>query len=140
MILIAEPQRRPTSVGVLRAVKECQTALDGRFHAICVDVSQPISPGGQRPQCVGRQVAAAAIEGQLSPAAAERRPAAIGVLQVEQPTHAGGGCRGGASFLRPASERQQSAGGVVDIGDSAAQIAPAPTAGGSARVGMHVVF
>ena len=104
-------------------------------------------------QHVGGQVRAAAVEFQPAPAPAERWPAAVAVLEAQQPTHAGyhprqdpRWCVGGVGppgwvGQNPPSpqagqfgQRQQRAGRVVGVGHGAAQVAPAPAAGGAAGV------
>ncbi len=59
-----------------------------------------VSPGVQSPHGVGRQIAPLRSNGNSAPAATERRPAAIGVLQTQQPAQSG--CRrlNAAAILR----------------------------------------
>ena len=89
--------------------------------------------------------AALRSNGQQAPAAAERRPAAIAVLQLEQPFDAATGGQFEAVLFQlriamtQADERDQRAGRVVGFRHAARQIGPGPTARLSAGVRMRLV-
>ena len=155
VVLIAEPQRHPTAVGMLlrRPDSASRVRSPRRFAvrtpsasriAVLLDVgavSQLALPGVQGPQGVGRQVAAAAVERQRAPAAAKRRPAAVAVLQVEQPVARRAAAarrilarRSSASACRPGRQRQQGPGVSSASGTPPAQIGPGP----AARLGAGV--
>ena len=73
------------------------------------------------------------VEGQLSPAAAEGRPAAVAVLQLQAATDAGGHPLVAAQRL----QRKDRAGRVVHVGHAAGAMGPGPAAGRGVRVGMR---
>ena len=90
-MLIAEPKGKPLPAVLLcprevaHTVFNCSTDTPAQFRR------QICHPGVPRAQCVRCQVRCAAVEGQIRPAAAERRQASVRVLQVQQPMDAGHG-------------------------------------------------
>ena len=133
--LVPEPEWNPRSAGLLRPRQEPDRALRRALGTAPHPVRQRRPPRRPRPQGVSGQVRAAAVERQRSPAAAERRYAAVGILQVEQPADAG---TGGLPVLGVIGvqgvEGEQRPGGVVGVGDPSGQVGPRPTAGGGVRV------
>src|SRR5690606_12144123 len=98
-----------------------------------------LAPGEPRADRVRRQIRAAAIERELSPAAAERGHAAVAVLKIEEPGHAA--LRRDEDVLRVSSElaeRKERARRVVGVGNSAREVRPRPRAGRRARVGVDL--
>ncbi len=110
-------------------------------------------PGVQSADGVSSQIGCTSIERQRSPAATKRGPTAVAILQIEQPTDAAKCGRVGVaeqtrtvrtrSFetsgigkLRQGEQRTRR---VVGVGDSAAQVAPAPAAGRGAGEGVTLV-
>ena len=92
LMLVAEPERQPASVGLLAPGKIVEAAAHGPIDpapAVASPIRGRPAPGGQGADRMGRQVGAAAIEGQRAPAAAERGPAAVAILEVQEPLHAG---------------------------------------------------
>src|SRR2546421_9532162 len=86
---------------------------------------------------MGGEVGAAAIEGEIGPAATESGDAAVAVLQIKEPANAGlGGGFAAQIIVSEMMQSEQRAGGVVGVGDAAAQIGPGPSAGGGVGVGM----
>src|SRR6185295_10852138 len=80
--LVAEPERDPGAVGLLRA----DEVVEGPFDGARRPAGRPGGPGADR---VGREIGAALVEGEPAPSAAERGNAAVGVLKPEQPVHPG---------------------------------------------------
>src|SRR5437868_12665592 len=86
---------------------------------------------------MGGEVGAAAIEGEIGPAATESGDAAVAVLQIKEPANAGlGGGFAAQIIVSEMMQGEQRAGGVVGIGDAAAQVGPGPATGGGVGVGM----
>ncbi len=101
------------------------------------------TPRAPRAHRVRGQLGAAAVERQAGPAAAERRHAAVPVLQIEQPADAGLRGVADARIGRRASrraeqmrQREERAGRVVGVGHAAGEIGPRPPARRGVRVGM----
>ena len=156
MILIAKPERHEAAVVVLFVFKEANALLHrGRDPLVESGRRRPGSPGQQiglprtlpRRQGahgVGRQVARAAVERQHAPAATERRPAAVAVLQIEQPLDAATSRQLQPMLLQlritiaRSGQRDQCAGRVVGFRHAARQIGPRPAARLGARVRMWV--
>src|SRR5262245_3599017 len=88
---------------------------------------------------MGADVSAAAIKWQMPPATTKGRPAAITVLQIQQPGNPGQ--RGLARFRCQAqiAQRQQSPGGVIRIWYCARQRRPGPTTRSRRRERMYFV-
>ena len=84
------------------------------------------------------EVRRAAVERQRAPPSAESRDAAVAVLQAEEPRDSSGPS-GGSGAIEDAEfqQREERAGGVVGVGDSAGQVRPRPAAGRGVGVGMH---
>ena len=91
---------------------------------------------------MGGEVGTAAVEGEVGPAAAKGGNAAVAVLEVEEPGHAGNDgvahawVRIGRGWRGEVSQREERAGGVVGVGDATGEIGPRPAAGRGVGVGV----
>ena len=92
-----------------------------------------------------REVGTTLVERERPPSSTERRDTPVGVLQIDQPSHACGG--GGPDVGVFASiailgategrQRQERAARVIAVRDAPAQIGPGPAAGSRLRIRMH---
>src|SRR5260370_10508349 len=88
-MLVTEPERRPCPIGALGALKKSQPPSNSQMDSLLDRRRYGIRPGEPGANRVSGQVGTAAVEGQGAPASAEGRHAAVGVLQVQEPDHAG---------------------------------------------------
>src|SRR4029079_15719036 len=104
---VAEPERDPAAVGLLRADEVAERAGDGRLEG----VAAPRAPGRY---AVRGEARAAAVEGQLAPPSAERGDPAVGILEPEEPAGAERRRprRFGVVAVAQGRQRQESARGV----------------------------
>src|SRR5207244_4414848 len=89
--LVAEPQRDPGTVRLLRPGKKNEGAARRSTDAIAKRLGQRVEPGAPGHQRVSCEVGTAAVERQLAPAPAEGGDAAVGVLKIGEPGNAGNG-------------------------------------------------
>jgi len=80
-VLIAKPQRRPGAIRPLVFVQELERGTDGISRGLSRRgyVVEPHQPGLEG---VGRDIGAAPIKRQRTPAAAKRRHTPIGILEI----------------------------------------------------------
>ena len=140
-MLVAEPERLPrTREGArwLLAGAEKTHGPADRLADLCLRRCRQVGcPGRPGAQGVRGQIRAAAVEGQLAPAAAKRRHATVAVLQVQQPLGAG---RGGLSQAPvrggKVPQGEQRSGGVVRIRHATRQVSPGPPSRRGVGIGM----
>ncbi|OQC20190.1 MAG: hypothetical protein BWX70_03284 [Verrucomicrobia bacterium ADurb.Bin070] len=130
-ILVAEPERQPAARRVLFPFQIVRRPPHRGIEAASVPMRDGlvITPGCPRRQRVRADVRTTPVKRQPSPAAAERRHAAVAVLQRQQPAQAGAHGRfqvDCAPLILHPFQRHQRTGRIIGIRHAARQIGPRP--------------